>query len=82
MLCLDWNIGVYGHLEMEESDLPAGAAGASSSAVGGLSSRLVLIGRFETADVTAIKKQMYKELLECLAPGYYVKAKIKKWIFG
>jgi len=57
--------GIYGHLEMDEQDLPPSLPSSLPS------SKLVLIGRFK--DAKALKEEMEKELLECLAPGWYAK---------
>ena len=64
--------GIYGHLEMNEEDLPPSLP-SSPSLPPSLPpcSKLVLIGRF--VDAEALKKEMERGLLECLAPGWYSK---------
>lgn len=49
-----------------QGDLPS-----PSMPVGSMSTRLVLIGRFE-GGVAALKERYTKELQSFLAPGYYV----------
>jgi len=60
--------GIYGHLEMDEAEIPPSLPSSPSPPP---CSKLVVIGRF--GDAGALKKEMERGLLECLAPGWYSK---------